>query len=134
MTPNPYENILVDQPQEGVGLVRLNRPQAQNALSRALMLELVEVLEAHDHDGSIRCHVITGTDRVFAAGADIKEMAQASAAEMLSRDTLSLWDRVAGLRKPLIAAVSGWCLGGGCEMALACDMIIASDTDRKSVV
>src|SRR5450432_173525 len=130
MTPNTYENILVDQPHEGVGLVRLNRPNAQNALSRGLMLELVEVLEAHDRDGSICCHVITGNDRVFAAGADIKEMAQASAAEMQSRDTLSLWDRVAGLRKPLIAAVSGWCLGGGCEMALGCDMIIASDTAR----
>src|SRR5260221_14213961 len=130
MSAKTYENILVDTPQDGVGLVRLNRPKALNALSRALMTELVEVLEAHDLDDSIRCHVITGDDRAFAAGADIKEMAEASPVEMLTRNTLGLWDRVASLRKPLIAAVSGWCLGGGCEMALSCDMIIASDTAK----
>src|SRR5258708_39782817 len=115
MSAKSYENVLVDAPQDGVGLVRLNRPKALNALSKALMLELVEVLEAHDLDDTIRCHVITGDERAFAAGADIKEMAEASPVEMLTRNTLGLWDRVAGLRQPLSAAGSRWCLGGGCR-------------------
>jgi enoyl-CoA hydratase len=125
-----YDTILVEPLEGGVGLVRLNRPKQLNALNAALMRELTDALHAHDHDEAIRCHVVTGDDRAFAAGADIKEMAGASAAEMASRDSISLWDRLAALRKPLIAAVSGHCLGGGMELALACDMIIASETAR----
>src|SRR5260221_14308410 len=113
MPAKTYENILVDAPQDGVGLVRLNRPKALNALSRALMTELVEVLEAHDLDDAIRCHIITGDDRAFAAGADIKEKGGGSAGEMLTRNKIGLWGRVGSLRKPLIAAGSGWGRGGG---------------------
>ncbi|MEP7289855.1 MAG: enoyl-CoA hydratase-related protein [Chloroflexota bacterium] len=121
-----YENILLERPEGCVGLVRLNRPKALNALNTMLMVELIHVLDLLDSDDSIGCIVITGDDRAFAAGADIKEMAEASAVEMFSRNTIGLWDRIATIRKPIIAAVSGWCLGGGCELMLACDMIVAS--------
>jgi enoyl-CoA hydratase len=122
----PYENILVETVENRVGLVRLNRPQALNALNGALSRELVDALEAFDRDDSIGCIVLTGSDKAFAAGADIKEMTGASAVDMLTRDTVGIYDRIAALHKPLIAAVSGYCLGGGCEVALTCDMIIAS--------
>jgi enoyl-CoA hydratase len=125
-----YENILVETQEGGVGLVRLNRPKALNALNAALMTELIDALNAMDTDEAIRCIVITGDDRAFAAGADIKEMVNASAVEMLTRDSIRLWDRIAAVHKPLIAAVSGWCLGGGCELALACDMIVASESAK----
>ena len=125
-----YEYILTEQPGNAVGLVRLNRPKALNALNFGLMRELVSALSDFDADDSIRCLVITGDERAFAAGADIKEMAGASAIEMLTRGTVELWDRLRVLRKPLIAAVSGHCLGGGCELAMACDLIVASDTAR----
>ncbi len=113
-----------------VGLVRFNRPKELNALNSTLMEELVAALEAFDGDEAIGCLVVTGNERAFAAGADIKEMAEASAVEMLLRDNIARWDRLRRLKKPLIAAVSGFCLGGGCELALACDMIVASETAR----
>lgn len=122
-----YTSILVEAV-ENVGLIRLNRPQQLNALNSVLMEELATALEAFDRDDQIRCIVITGNERAFAAGADIKEMAEASAVEMLLRDNISRWDRIQRIRKPIIAAVSGWCLGGGCELAMACDIIIASET------
>ncbi|MHB8624955.1 MAG: enoyl-CoA hydratase-related protein [Aggregatilineales bacterium] len=125
-----YENIAVERPGNVVGLVRLNRPKALNALNAALMRELITALTEFDADESIRCLVITGDERAFAAGADIKEMADASAVDMLTRGTIELWDRLRALRKPIIAAVSGHCLGGGCELAMACDMIVASETAR----
>jgi enoyl-CoA hydratase len=125
-----YENILVERLEGRVGLVRLNRPKALNALNAVLMTELVDALDMLDGDEAIGCLVLTGSDRAFAAGADIKEMMNATAVEMLSRNTIGLWDRVARLRKPIIAAVSGWCLGGGSELAMACDMIVASETAR----
>lgn len=125
-----YENVIVERPADGVGVVRLNRPKALNALNGPLMLELLTALEAFDQDASIGCLVITGDDRAFAAGADIKEMAGLSAVEMLTRETTSAWDRLRAIHKPIIAAVSGWCLGGGCELALACDMIVASETAK----
>lgn len=122
-----YTSILVETI-ENVGLIRLNRPQQLNALNSVLMEELATALEEFDRDERIRCIVITGNERAFAAGADIKEMAEASAVEMLLRDNIARWDRIQRIRKPIIAAVSGWCLGGGCELAMACDIIIASET------
>lgn len=124
-----YENILVER-LEGVGLVRLNRPQALNALNSRLVAELMAALEEMDSDDGVRAIVVTGSERAFAAGADIKEMAGASAVDMLLHDNISLFDRIRSIKKPLIAAVSGWCLGGGNEVAMSCDMIIASETAR----
>jgi enoyl-CoA hydratase len=111
-----------------VGIVQLNRPKALNALNRGLMAELVAALESFDGDPDIGCMVITGNERAFAAGADIKEMANASPADMLESPFMYYWDRLQRLGKPLIAAVSGFALGGGCEIAMACDMIVASET------
>jgi enoyl-CoA hydratase len=125
-----YENILVERFEGKVGLVRLNRPKALNALNAPLMTELADALDTLDRDETVGCLVLTGSDRAFAAGADIKEMMDATAVEMLNRNTIGLWDRVARLRKPIIAAVSGWCLGGGNELAMACDMIVASETAK----
>ena len=127
-----YTTILVEKP-EGyprVGLVRLNRPKALNALNAALMGELMDALETFDADDDVGAIVVTGNERAFAAGADIKEMADASAVEMLTRDNISHFDRILGIKKPVIAAVSGWCLGGGNELAMSCDMIIASESAR----
>jgi enoyl-CoA hydratase len=111
-----------------VGLIRINRPKSMNALDRTVMSELTEALRDYDGNGSIGAIVITGDERAFAAGADIKEMAAAGAVDMLLSEPIELWDRVSEIHKPIIAAVSGWCLGGGCELAMACDMIVASET------
>lgn len=113
-----------------VGLARLNRPKELNALNAALMGELVAALTALDADPAVGALVIAGSDRAFAAGADIREMAGLGAVEMWTRDTISLWDRLRQLRKPLIAAVAGHCLGGGCELAMTCDLIVAAETAR----
>ena len=125
----PYETILTET-QNRVGLVRLNRPQALNALNALLMEELMEALEAFDADPHIGCIVITGSERAFAAGADIKEMADASAVDMLVSDHISRFDRLRQVKKPVIAAVSGWCLGGGNELVMSCDMVVASESAR----
>jgi len=124
-----YENILtaVDGP---VGTIALHRPKALNALNAALMAETLDALTRFDRDEAVRCIILTGNERAFAAGADIKEMADASAVEMLARDNLSAFDAVRKVSKPIIAAVSGYALGGGCELAMACDMIVASETAR----
>ena len=129
MAESTYENILlaVDGP---VVTVTLNRPQALNALNAPLLGELVDALTKLDADGAVRCIVITGNERAFTAGADIKEMADASPVEMLKRNNLARYDAVRKIAKPIIAAVSGWALGGGCELAMACDMIVASETAR----
>jgi enoyl-CoA hydratase len=124
-----YENIIVEQG-DGVGVVRLNRPKVLNALSVPLMTEMGDALEAMDADESVRCIVLTGNERAFAAGADIGEMADASAVEMLKRNQFARWERIRKVRKPLIAAVSGYALGGGCELAMMCDMIVASESAR----
>ena len=124
-----YETILIET-RERVGLVRLNRPKALNALNSTLLLELMGALEAFDADTGIGAIVITGDDRAFAAGADIKEMVDANAMHMLTRSHIPLFDRLRGIKKPTIAAVSGWCLGGGNELAMACDMVVASETAR----
>ncbi|HVO42014.1 MAG TPA: enoyl-CoA hydratase-related protein [Aggregatilineales bacterium] len=125
-----YENILVESLDGHVGLIRLNRPQALNALNAALMSELTGALEHLDRDESIRCLVLTGSDRVFAAGADIRELADQTSVDMLTRDSIRLWDKIAAVKKPIIAAVSGWCLGGGNELAMVCDMIVASKSAK----
>jgi enoyl-CoA hydratase len=122
-----YENILV-RTAGRVGVVQLNRPQALNALSPELMAELVEALEFFDRDDNIGAMVLTGNERAFAAGADVKAMAEATVPAMLSGGFIEAWDRMALVGKPIIAAVSGWALGGGCEMAMGCDMIVASET------
>lgn len=122
-----YETILIDRPAEGVGVVQLNRPQALNALNDQVMRELHDALSAFDNDPEIGCMIITGGEKAFAAGADIKEMASIGAVEMFTQTGLS--DRFKfPYNKPIIAAVSGYALGGGCEMAMACDMIVASET------
>ena len=123
----PYETIRT-QIDDRVGLIRLNRPQQLNALNTQLMEELATGLEEFDRDPNVGCIVITGNERAFAAGADIKEMAGATAVDMLTRDAIGRWDRIKKIKKPIIAAVSGWCLGGGCEMAMTCDIIVASES------
>lgn len=124
-----YEFILTEV-HDRVGLVRLNRPKALNALSSGLTRELMDALLAFEADEAIRAIVITGDERAFAAGADIKEMSEASAVEMLQRDMIGNFDAIQKITKPVIAAVSGWCLGGGNELAMSCDMIVASETAR----
>jgi enoyl-CoA hydratase/carnithine racemase len=120
---------LVESSRDGhVALLRLNRPEARNALSPEVMEDLASELERLDPDPDVRCVVIAGSEKVFAAGADIKAMAERSFAEALRHPAVSFWRRLAAIRTPMIAAVSGYALGGGCELALACDMIVASDT------
>ena len=113
-----------------VALLRLNRPKQLNALNAQVMDQLCEALEALDADDAIRCLVVTGNERAFAAGADIGEMAVASPIDMLRSNRIAQWDRVRRISKPVIAAVSGWCLGGGCELAMALDLIVAGEGAR----
>lgn len=124
-----FETILVEK-KNGVGLIRLNRPKALNALNSTLLRELMSALEAFDEDDEVGAMVITGNDKAFAAGADIKEMASASAVEMYRSDFIPTFDRILKIRKVIIAAVSGWCLGGGSELALSCDMMVASENAK----
>jgi len=124
-----YQHVLVER--DGpVGLVTLNRPRVLNALSPALVAELSDALRGFDDDAEIGAVVLTGGPRVFAAGADIGDMADRSPVEQLQRDQTGRWAAIAAFSKPLIAAVNGYALGGGCELALMCDLIIAGDTAR----
>jgi enoyl-CoA hydratase/carnithine racemase len=116
----------LDEPH--VALLRLNRPEARNALSPEVMDKLIAELERLDPGPEVRCIVIAGSEKVFAAGADIKAMSERSFAEALTHPSSSFWRRLAAVKTPTIAAVSGYALGGGCELALACDMIVAADT------
>jgi enoyl-CoA hydratase len=111
-----------------VAVVRLNRPQVLNALNSELMYELIEAMRPLDRDPEVGCFVVTGSDRVFAAGADIKEMATKSYLDMAREDFFAGYDEFTALRTPKIAAVAGYALGGGCELAMMCDMIFAADT------
>jgi len=111
-----------------IALIELNRPKELNALNTQLMAEIRDTLKEFDNDDNIRVVILTGGERVFAAGADIKQMADATAISMLNIDQFSTWDQIKRNKKPIIAAVSGFALGGGCELAMTCDMIIASET------
>ena len=124
-----YTTIFCEQ-QQRVGIIHLNRPDALNALNAQLLRELMDALQAYDNDPQIGALVISGSERAFAAGADIREMADASAIEMLRHDTIQQFDRIRSIHKPVIAAVCGWCLGGGNELAMSCDMIIAGENAR----
>ncbi len=121
--------IQIEQ-QGRVVIVRLNRPQVLNALNSEVMREMVAAMQPLDRDLEVGCFVITGSDRAFAAGADIKELASKSYMEMFHQDFFAGWDAFAALRTPKIAAVSGYALGGGCELAMMCDMIYAADTAK----
>ena len=127
MSEAGYTHVLVRR--EGrVGVIQLNRPQALNALNSALMDELVTALQEFDADPEVGCIIVTGSEKAFAAGADIKQMAQASVVEMIDSPFIGYWDKLARIAKPIVAAISGWCLGGGCELAMACDLIVAAES------
>jgi enoyl-CoA hydratase len=124
-----YQTILVET-KGRVGIIRLNRPQALNALNTELNAELAQAVAAYDADAGIGCIVITGSDKAFAAGADIKEMADKSAVDSFLGDFAAPWHATANARKPVIAAVAGFALGGGCELVMQCDIVIAADTAK----
>jgi enoyl-CoA hydratase len=124
-----YESILVET-RGAVGIIRLNRPQALNALNAALVAELTAAIDAFETDNNVRCMIVTGSDKAFAAGADIKEMANLDYMDVFYGDFVAHWDRAARARKPVIAAVAGFALGGGCELALMCDIVIAADNAK----
>jgi enoyl-CoA hydratase len=121
------KNILISK-ENGICIISLNRPKVLNALNHELMLELTEALECFDSDNSVRVIIITGNDRAFAAGADIKEMLDENTISILLTDNLAIWGKIRNIKKPIIAAVSGFALGGGCELAMSCDIIIASES------
>ena len=124
-----YTTVLTEI-RERVGIVTLNRPQAMNAFNTQMLTELFDALDAFDKDEQVGALVVTGNEKAFAAGADIKEMAEASPFEMITQGRVELWDRIRTIKKPVIAAVSGWALGGGCEFSISCDMIIASESAK----
>jgi len=122
-----FQNVLVTK-ENDVGVIQLNRPSVLNALSFGLMSELVSGLEELDKDESVRVIILTGSGRAFAAGADLHEMSQATPVDLMLGRRFELWDRIRKISKPMIAAVDGYCLGGGNELAMSCDVIIASET------
>lgn len=127
MTLTTYKHILTST-EDQIGVVTLNRPQVLNALSHELMAELVQALEEFDRDERVRAIVLTGSERAFAAGADIKEMSDETSISIMLKDQFATWDKVKNVKKPIVAAVSGFALGGGCELAMTCDIIVASET------
>ena len=129
MTDSGYETILLER-QGRVGWITLNRPKVLNALNLQLMGEVIDAATALDRDREIGCIVITGSAKAFAAGADILEMAPNDYMDMYLSDWFSAWDRLAQVRKPIIAAVAGYALGGGCELAMLCDILLAADTAK----
>lgn len=124
-----YVYILIETI-DGVGLVQLNRPKALNALNRDMLMEIMDALLIFDNNPKIGAMVIAGNNRAFAAGADIQEMSAASAGEMLTSDWVAQFDRIREVSKPVVAAVSGYCLGGGNELAMSCDMVVSSETAK----
>ena len=122
-----YEFVLTES-RGPVGIVTINRPQVRNALNHQTIAEIIDALESFDRDDAIRCLVLTGDDRAFAAGADITQMVEASAVDVLAEDNFARWARFRAIHKPVIAAVSGYAFGGGCELVLMCDLVVASET------
>ena len=120
--------LVVVERDDAIAVVRLNRPKQLNALSGPLMEDLVAALQELDDDDAVRCIVVGGDERAFAAGADISELADATPIQLYASRRIDQWDAIRALRTPLVAAVSGYCLGGGCELAMACDLIVASET------
>ena len=120
--------LVLTERDDAVAVLTLNRPDALNALSDELMEMLVSTLQELERDDEVRCIVVAGSDKAFAAGADIGELARSSAIELYYQRRIERWDTIRGLWTPLVAAVSGYCLGGGCELALACDLIVASES------
>ncbi|HEY9715941.1 MAG TPA: enoyl-CoA hydratase-related protein [Trichormus sp.] len=127
MSTLTYQNILTAV-EDQIAIVTLNRPKVLNALNHELMGELVDALETFDRDDNIRAIVLTGGERAFAAGADIKEMSEETTITIMLKDRFATWDRIRSIKKPVIAAVSGYALGGGCELVMNCDIIVASET------
>jgi enoyl-CoA hydratase len=124
-----YQNIIVET-KGRVGIIRLNRPQALNALNTALRMEVTQAIQAFDDDAAIGCMLITGSEKAFAAGADIKEMVDKTFMDAFTGKFVGNWDSAARARKPIVAAVAGFALGGGSELAMQCDLIIAADTAK----
>lgn len=120
-----YRNILTDK-DGAIAIVTLHRPKVLNALSHELMEELVQALTDFDQDEEVRAIVLTGSERAFAAGADIKEMSEETTIGIMLKDQFATWDRIKEIKKPIIAAVSGYALGGGCELMMNCDIIVAA--------
>jgi enoyl-CoA hydratase len=125
--PMTDQQLILAETDDHVGIIRLNRPKVLNALSPELMEQLAAQLEAYDRDDDVHVIVLTGSERAFAAGADIADMADRSMIEMYKRDQFASWDRVRRTKKPIVAAVSGYALGGGCEVVMMCDVVIASE-------
>lgn len=124
-----YTTILTET-RGRVGIVTLNRPKAMNAFNLQMLGELFDALDGFEKDQSVGAIIVTGNEKAFAAGADIKEMAESSYVEMLTSGHVQIWDRIRSIHKPVIAAVSGWALGGGCEFVLSCDMVVASESAK----
>ncbi|MGP1394913.1 MAG: enoyl-CoA hydratase [Inquilinaceae bacterium] len=124
-----YQHIIVET-RGKVGLITLNRPKALNALNQALIDEVGQALDTFDADGSVGCIVLTGSEKAFAAGADIKEMADKSFLDAFDGNFIEDWQRLTRIRKPVVAAVAGYALGGGCELAMMCDFILAADSAK----
>lgn len=122
-----YRNILTDK-DGAIAIVTLHRPKVLNALSHELMEELVQALTDFDQDEEVRAIVLTGSERAFAAGADIKEMSEETTIGIMLKDQFATWDRIKEIKKPIIAAVSGYALGGGCELMMNCDIIVAAES------
>jgi len=124
------EKMILLRVEGRVGIIQINRPDALNALNAQLLREITEALRNFDHDDEIGCVILTGNEKAFAAGADIKVMATATVVEMMASPMMRYWEAIRDTQKPLIAAVSGWCLGGGCELAMICDTIIAAESAK----
>lgn len=124
-----YETLLLTK-ENGFALIQINRPQALNALNSQVLTEIYNVLFEIDHDDAMKCSILTGSEKAFAAGADIKEMAEKNGKQMFSDNQFDAFYKIRTIKKPIIAAVNGFALGGGCELVMACDMIIASETAK----